>query len=144
MDTSRSHFPITNFVLQALLKKKAEAQITEFSRAEGVLFNACEFWVAVAARELATYLGSQSVPRLLVAFEAFSEIGAVRVASALRLAIRDWPDAPTPQWLQQQAVELEARFLDTEDSVDQLIARFASAQVIREATENRQSAASFG
>src|ERR1700675_3833213 len=109
MDTWRSHFPITNFVLQALRKKKIEAESTEFSRAEGVLFNACEFWAAVATRELAAYLGSRSVPRLLVAFEAFSEIGAVRVASALRIMIGGCPEAPAPNWLLQQALDLESR-----------------------------------
>jgi hypothetical protein len=47
MDTWRGHFPIIDFVLRALLKKKAEAETTDLSRAEGVLFNACEFWAAV-------------------------------------------------------------------------------------------------
>jgi hypothetical protein len=51
MDTWRSHFPITNFALQALRKKTVEAESTEFSRAE--VFNACEFWSAVATRQLA-------------------------------------------------------------------------------------------
>jgi hypothetical protein len=126
MDTWRGHFPIINFVLQALLKKKADAETTALSRAEGVLFNACEFWAAVATRELAQYLGSRSVPRLLAAFEAFSEIGAVRVASALRIEIGVWPDAPSPKWLLKHAQEFEARLLDTEDSVDHLMAQYAT------------------
>ena len=138
----RGHFPITYFVLQALLKKKADAETNDFSRAEGVLFNLCEFWVAVATRELTTYLGGRSVPRLLVAFEAFSEIGAVRIASALRIVIRDWPEAPTANWLQEHAIELEARLLDTEDSVDQLIAQFASAHLANNSSEWQQKIAS--
>ena len=128
METWRGHFPITNFVRQALRRKQVEAEADSeaFSRAEGVLFNACEFWAAVASRELAAYLGSNSVSRLLVAFEAFSEIGAVRVASALRIVIGGSPEAPSSKWVQQQAAGLETRLLDTEDAVDHLIARYAS------------------
>jgi hypothetical protein len=85
-----------------------------------------QFWAAVATRELARYLGSRSVPRLLAAFEAFSEIGAVRVASVLRVTISDCPKAPSPRRVLQQALDLEARLLDTEDSVDHLIGQFAS------------------
>jgi hypothetical protein len=140
MDTWRGHFPITNFVLQALLKKKA-GETAQFSRTEGVLFNACEFWAAVATRELAQYLASRSVPRLLVAFEAFSEIGAVRVASALRLVISDCPEIPSPKWIRQHALDLEARLLDTEDSVDHLIGQFASEHLANDLSERQEKIA---
>jgi len=110
MDTWHGHFPITHFVLQALLKKKAAPETSELSRAESVLFNACEFWAAVAKRE------PHSLPRaeigtssLLLAFEAFSEIGAVRVASALRMALTDCPEVPSSTWLRHKAFVLEAR-----------------------------------
>jgi hypothetical protein len=135
MDTLRCHFPITNFVLHALIKKKTEAETIDFSRAEGILFNACQFWAAVATRELARYLGSRSVPRLLVAFEAFSEIGAVRVASVLRIVIANCPETPSPKLLLQHALDLEARLLDTEDSVDHLIAQFASEHLTNNSSE---------
>jgi hypothetical protein len=126
METWRGHFPIINFVLRALLKKRAAADAASFSPAEAVLLTACQFWAAAATRELAQYLGPDPVPRLLVAFEAFSEIGAVRVASALRVVLGDRPGEPSSTWLRQQAFKLEARLLDTEDAVDQLIAKFAS------------------
>jgi hypothetical protein len=123
MDTWRGHFPITHFVLRALLNKRDGADAADFSRAEAVLLAACQFWAAAATRQLPRYLGSNPVPKLLVAFEAFSEIGAVRVASALRVAVGAHPDIGS---LRGKALDLEARLLDTEDAIDRLIAQFAS------------------
>ena len=130
MDTWRGHFPITHFVLSALLNKRNGADAADFSRAEAVLLAACQFWAAAATRKLPEYLGSNPVPKLLVAFEAFSEIGAVRVASALRVAVGAYPDTAS---LQGQALDLEARLLDTEDAVDRLIAQFASIHLADDA-----------
>jgi hypothetical protein len=126
METWRGHFPITNFVLHALLKKRAAGDAADFTRAESVLLTACQFWAAVATHELAPYVAPQPVPRLLLAFEAFSEIGAVRIASALRVLLAERPEVRSSTWLRQRACDLEARLLDTEDAVDQLIAQFAS------------------
>ena len=141
METWRGHFPITNFVLHALLNKRAATDAAGFSRAEAVLLAACEFWAAVATHELALYLAPQPVPRLLLAFEAFSEIGAVRVASALRVVLGDRPEAQSSTWLRQQARDLEARLLDTEDAVDQLIAQFASAHMQDNSSEKQPGSA---
>jgi hypothetical protein len=141
MDTWHGHFPITHFVLQALLKKKAAPETSELSRAESVLFSACEFWAAVAKRELTPYLEPRLVPRLLLAFEAFSEIGAVRVASALRMALTDCPEVPSSTWLRHKAFVLEARLLDTEDAVDELIAHYATEHLTRHSSERQQPVA---
>jgi hypothetical protein len=130
MDTWRGHFPITHFVLRALLNKRNDADAADFSRAEAVLLAACQFWAAAATRRLPEYLGSNPVPKMLVAFEAFSEIGAVRVASALRVAVGAYPDTAS---LRGQALDLEARLLDTEDAVDRLIAQFASIHLADDA-----------
>ena len=87
MDTWRGHFPITHFVLNALLNKRSRVNADGLSSAETVLLSACEFWSAAATRQLRLHLGPDPLPKLLVAFEAFSEIGAVRVASTLRVAV---------------------------------------------------------
>ncbi len=126
MDTWRGHFPITHFVQRALHNKRTSAGAADFSRAEEVLSAACQFWAAAASRRLALYLEADPIAKLLVAFEAFSEIGAVRVASALRVAAGDCSDVPSSIWLRQKAFDLEAQLLDTEDAVDRLIAQFAS------------------
>jgi hypothetical protein len=134
MDTWRGHFPITHFVLRALHNKRASANAADFSRAEEVLLAACQFWAAASSRQLALYLDPDPVAKLLVAFEAFSEIGAVRVASALRVAAGDCSDAPSSIWLRQKALDLEAHLLDTDDAIDRLIAQFASVHFADDST----------
>lgn len=128
MDTWRGHFPITSFVRQALLNKAAVAGAA-FSPAERTLFVACEFWAATATRELARHLGSQAEERLRAAHRAFSQIGAVRVASALQVMIGSCPSGPSPLWLNVHVGALELQLLDTEDEVDGLIARYALANM---------------
>ena len=132
MDTWRGHFPITHFVLCALMNKRNGVDAANFSGAEAVLLAACECWAAVATRQLPRYLGPNPVRKLLVACEAFSEIGAVRVASALRVVARDHPAI----WSHpEKALEFEARLLDTEDAVDHLIAQFASVHLAGEPSD---------
>jgi hypothetical protein len=129
VDTRRGQFPLTSFVLAALVKKQSDAGSTALSRTERVLLAACQFWAAVGTRSLAQYLNSESVPRLLLAFEAFSEIGAVRVASALRVVAGYCPEAASSTWLQRHVGDLEAQLLDTDDPVDRLIAQYASTHI---------------
>lgn len=124
MDTWRGRFPITSFVLLALLKKSEAANAT-FSSAEQTLYAACGFWAATATRELSRHLGSQAEHRLRAGYRAFLAIGAVRVASALRLVIGDCPEDPSPHWVRVHAERLETQLLDGEDAVDELIARYA-------------------
>jgi hypothetical protein len=139
MDTWRGHFPITHFVLRALHNKRTSPSAADFSRAEEVLLVACQFWAAAAMRQLALYLGPDPVAKLLVAFEAFSEIGAVRVASALRVAVGDCYDLPLSSWLRQKTLDLEAHLLDTDDAIDRLIAQFASVHLADDLPSNIQT-----
>jgi hypothetical protein len=139
METWRGHFPIINFVLEALLKKRGAADPADFSRAEAVLLEACQFWQAVATHRLAPLLAPDPVPRLLLAFEAFSEIGAVRVASALRVVLGDRPEARSTTWWEQQVLDLEAHLLDTEDAVDHLIAQFAQEHMDDDSSEKEET-----
>lgn len=132
MDTWRGHFPITHFVLRALMNKRNGVDAANFSGAEAILLAACECWAAVATRQLAHYLGPSAECKLLVACEAFSEIGAVRVASALRVVASDCQAILS---LPEITLELEARLLDTEDAVDHLIAQFASLHLADEPSE---------
>jgi len=138
MDTWRGHFPITHFVRHALVRKQGQVGMNGLSRAEHVLFTACQFWAAVARRDLSRYLASECTRRLVVAFEAYSEIGAVRTASALRVVIAQCPDEPSPAWLLQNIPEMEGRLLDTEDPIDHLVAQFASAHFTDRSTENQR------
>jgi hypothetical protein len=124
MDTRRGRFPITSFVLLALLKK-AQADGATFSNAEQTLYSACDFSAAAAGRDLARHLGSQSTGRLRGGYAALSAIGAVRVASVLHVLRGEVPREPSPLWVRDRAARLEEQLLDTEDTVDQLVARYA-------------------
>ena len=143
MDTWSGHFPITHFVLQALVRKQAQNG-TQLSRAERVLLTACQFWAAVARRELSQYLASECVQRLVVAFEAYTEIGAVRIASALRIAIVHCPDDPSRDWLARNMLNVEGCLLDTEDPIDQLIAGFAAKHFTDDSTEEKPKRPTMG
>jgi hypothetical protein len=53
----------------------------------------------------------------------------------------DRPEVQSSTWLRQQAVDLEARLLDTEDAVDQLIAQFASTHMQDDSSEKQPGSA---
>jgi hypothetical protein len=132
MGTWRGHFPITSFVLLELLRK-AEAGGREFSRAERVLFTACEFWAAVATRSLAVYLKIDPVERLDAACVAMASIGAIRVADVARVVLAEHLGSGIPARVRELAVDLENRLLNGPgDNVDQLIASYAALRVAEE------------
>jgi hypothetical protein len=50
LETWRGYYPITSFVLEALLNKRGGPEEAEFTAAERVLFIACDFLAATARR----------------------------------------------------------------------------------------------
>jgi hypothetical protein len=58
-------------------------------------------------------------------------IGAVRVASALRLAIVDLERSTAPSAIKRVIVRLDEQLARTEDRVDHLIAQFAAERYPR-------------
>jgi hypothetical protein len=132
MGAWRGHFPITSFVLLELLRK-AEAGGRDFSRAERVLFTACEFWAAVATRSLTTYLKVDAIERLDSACVALASIGAIRVADVVRVVLGEHPASGRATPVRELAADLENRLLNTPgDNVDQLIASYAALRVAEE------------
>src|SRR5580700_4977779 len=107
METWRGHFPITSFVLLAMSHKAQDPALGDLSHDEQVLYNACEFWAAMADRSLTTYFRNDPAARLLAAQQAFSVLGAVRVASALRVGFRDLTRRPETRTSERVARELE-------------------------------------
>ena len=123
-DTWRGPLPVTSFVLQAL-DVKARAETTPLSRPERLLFIACRFWIAVSSKSVAKLLGSMAERRLRAAHTAFYTLGALQVASSLRVMISECPPEPSPQWLQARAAALEEKLLEADDAIDNLIADYA-------------------
>lgn len=124
MDSWRGHFPITSEILLPILERAAAGE-NEFSRAERILYTACEFWAATAARSIVLHLGSEVVDNLQKASFAFSTIGALHVRDTLNAVLSDLANARTKRRYRECLAALEEDLLKTKDPVDQLIARFA-------------------
>jgi hypothetical protein len=129
MDTWHGHSTITSSVLVALLRR-AGAGDTTFTAADRVLYTVCEFWAAAAADGLVEHLGSEPLDRLRAAYVAFSAIGAVQAAGTLRGVVDQFPEEPpSAKWVQERSSELEAGLRANAETVDRLIAKFASRRV---------------
>jgi hypothetical protein len=124
VETWRGIYPITSFVLEALGRKRDAGREDALSAPERLLLQAVEFWAAAAHGTLDTYLQPDPGAKLAVALHAFEGIGAVRVASLLRVGISNLArhDGATPEQIIMQLDESLAR---TDDNVDDLIARYA-------------------
>ncbi len=94
------------------------------SRADRILFVACEFWAAARNCTLVEQLSDDSVAQLLAAEESFAAIGLAKSAKCLRLGRAALTtDPPTP--LREVAEDLEKWLADVDEPVDMLIAEFA-------------------
>jgi hypothetical protein len=125
-DTWRGIYPITSFVLEALTRKRAAAPQEHLSEAELTLLAAAEFWAAAARGTLESYLQPEPLAQLRIAKQAFTEMGAVRVVSLLRVAV----DALSQRSIGAQdshdiILHLDERLARTDDNVEDLIARYA-------------------
>ena len=121
----RGIYPITAFVRDALRRKATDEQSMALSEAEETLLTACEFWSAANTGSLIDLLRTEPVVELMRAQMAFTRIEAVRVASALRVAVTELTRVPIPEPIANVAARLEDRLAQTEDPVDGLIARYA-------------------
>lgn len=131
-ETWRGHYPITGFVLEALTKKDPAPDGIYLTRPEKVLFVACAFWAASAKGTLKQYLGRNALQRLQSATEAFNEIGALRVASILRVRVEELLRPNPPQTVARLAAEIEDQMSYVDEKVDELIAQFAGKQLPHE------------
>jgi hypothetical protein len=109
--------------LLSILNRAADGQ-WQFSRVERVFCQACEFWAAVNARELAGHLDPDAADPLHDARLAFSAIGAERIVQGLRQA--EIPGgARAKRGRRQWIAATEDELLRIPEPVDLLIAQFA-------------------
>jgi hypothetical protein len=127
VETWRGIYPITSFVLEALGRKRdAGAQEgAALSVEERTLLTAAEFWAAAAHGTLQEHLRPQIIENLAAAQQAFSELGAVRVVSLLRVAGEELHDQALRQSESAVIDQLDERLARTDDNIDDLIARYA-------------------
>ncbi len=130
-ETWRGIYPITSFVLEALGRKRdaghesgSDAGLT---KPERLLLVAVEFWAAAAHGTLDSWLRPDPAAKLLSALHAFEGIGAVRVASVLRVGAESLGGHGVPKTsLAKVIAQLDERLARTDDNVDDLIAAFAA------------------
>jgi hypothetical protein len=94
------------------------------SRADRILFVACEFWAAARNHTLLEQLRDDSVAQLRAAEESFASIGLKRSAKCLRLG-RVALTAEPAAALQDVAQDIENWLADVDEPVDMMIAEFA-------------------
>ena len=130
-ETWRGIYPITSFVLEALGRKRDAGRESGddagLSGPEQLLLLAAEFWAAAAHGTLDSWLRPDPSAKLVAALHAFEGIGAVRVASVLRVgaeSLRGHGGSTVP--LAEVIEQLDERLARTDDNVDDLIAHYAA------------------
>jgi len=130
-ETWRGIYPITSFVLEALTRKRDAGRDSGsdagLSEPEQLLLVAVEFWAAAAHGTLDTWLRPDPTSKLTAALHAFEGIGAVRVASVLRVGAESLAGSRGSKTsLAEVIAQLDERLARTDDNVDDLIARYAA------------------
>lgn len=124
-ETWRGIYPITAFVRDALRKTAGAGLPDSLSPPEQTLLTVCEFWYAVTSGALPEHLKTDAIVQLMRAQEAFTGLGAIRIASTLRAAVAQITRKHSPVPIHTTAAHIEEALSRTEDPVDELIARFA-------------------
>ena len=124
IETWRGIYPITSFVLEALMRKRDAAGGTPLSAEEATLLTAVEFWAAAAHGTLQQQLQPEVAENLAAAQRAFAALGAVRVVSLLRVAGEELHARP-PLTATAVIDQLDERLARTDDNIEDLIARYA-------------------
>jgi len=120
----QGHLPGASLALSALLKRAGRGGL-QFTAAERSLFTACEFWVAVKTRTLATHLGAHAADALRNLSIVYSAMGAHHVARVLFAGIGEIDTTASPSGRFECLTALQQHIADTADPVDQLIAGLA-------------------
>jgi hypothetical protein len=120
----QGHLPGASLALSALLQRAGRGGL-QFTAAERSLFTACEFWVAVKTRTLATHLGAHAADALRNLSIVYSAMGAHHIARVLFAGIGEIDSTASPSGRFECLTALQQHIADTADPVDQLIAGLA-------------------
>jgi hypothetical protein len=104
------------------------------SRADRVLFTACEFWASARNGSLLVQLSDDPVTQLRAAEAAFTVIGLKKAAGIVQRARMEMMKTSPPVPLQVVTDNLERELTALDEPVDQMIADFANKQA-----SNRQT-----
>ncbi len=110
------------------LMLRARAGREDFSRAERVLYTACEFWAAARNRSLKQYLAEDPHRVLSAAEECFAAMDLESIAALLRLQRVALANQDSPPKLDQVSNDIEEDLARIGPAVDEKIAQFACEQ----------------
>ena len=121
------HAPATSEVLLDVITT-ATTGSAKVSRADRILFTACEFWAAARNRTCISQLSEDAADQLQAAETAFNVIGLVKSANILRTSRIALTDLQPRRSVQEVAEYLETALAEVDEPVDEMIADYAKKQ----------------
>ena len=123
------HKPATSALLLDVITT-ATTGSAKVSRADRVLFTACEFWASARNGSLLSQLSDDPVTQLRAAEAAFTVIGLKKAAGIVQRARMDMMKTSPPVPLEAVTNSLERELATLDEPVDQMIADFANNQAL--------------
>jgi hypothetical protein len=123
------HKPATSALLLDVITT-ATTGSAKVSRADRVLFTACEFWASARNSSLLSQLSDDPVTQLRAAEAAFTVIGLKKAAGIVQRARMDMMKTSPPVPLEAVTSSLEKELATLDEPVDQMIADFANNQAL--------------
>jgi hypothetical protein len=121
------HAPATSEVLLDVITT-ATTGSAKVSRADRILFTACEFWAAARNRTCISQLSDDAADQLQAAETAFKVIGLVKSANILRTSRIALTELEPRRSVQEVAEYLETALAEVDEPVDEMIAEYAKKQ----------------
>ena len=100
----------------------------KISRADRILFTACEFWAAARHRTCISQLSEDAADQLQAAETAFKVIGLVKSANILRTSRIALTELQPLRSVPEVAEYLETALAEVDEPVDEMIAAYAKKQ----------------
>jgi hypothetical protein len=123
------HKPATSAVLLDVITTAATGS-AQVSRADRVLFTACEFWASARNGSLLGQLSDEPLTQLRAAEAAFTVIGLNKAAGIVQRGRMALMKTSPPVSLKLVADSIEGELATLDEPVDQMIADFANKQAL--------------
>lgn len=123
------HKPATSAVLLDVITTAATGS-AQVSRADRVLFTACEFWASARNGSLLGQLSDEPLTQLRAAEAAFTVIGLRKAAGIVQRGRMALMKTSPPVSLKVVADSIEGELATLDEPVDQMIADFANKQAL--------------
>ncbi len=109
----------------------------KISRADRVLFTACEFWAAARNGSLMDQLRREPPAQLRAAEAAFTVIGITKAATVLRHGRMALTECDPPVSLRRVVEFIERSLAELDEPVDRLIGAYAGQQAMYRQNKHR-------